>query len=95
MPLAKAFEGFLKKLFRQVRLITAAESRDAGFRIGVVFDKKRSKTTEFLSKDKARIGFLENLDATLTFCRHFLMHSQGVSATEVQTSGHRMVFNAA
>ncbi|MBI4658606.1 MAG: type II toxin-antitoxin system RnlA family toxin [Verrucomicrobia bacterium] len=87
MPLAKAFESFLKKLFLKVRLMSSKEAGDPAFKIGTVFDQKRPKTAAFLSKDRRRVGFLENLDSTLTFCRHFLMHGPGIAATEVNSVG--------
>ena len=85
MPMAKAYEGYLKELCVEVGLATAEELENPSFSLGSVFDQNRAQTKEFRSRAKRQRGLLDTLKGDLTFSRHFLMHSDPGTASRVES----------
>ena len=85
MPIARAYEGFLRELCLKEGLATAEELANPSFALGTVFDAGRPATKAFKKRGRRHKGMLDTLKGDLQFSRHFLMHSDPAAASRVES----------
>jgi hypothetical protein len=73
MPASKAYEGYLKKLFLELGLVTQTQLCSPNFTFGEIWRKGYYK--QLASRSRAHKPYLEKLENELDFSRHFMMHS--------------------
>ena len=87
MPMAKAFEGYLATLLVKLRLVTRKHLKSPNFQIGVALDSQQwAKTKVFVGKSRERKGLIKMLGGELSFARHFVMHSNKATVTQVNSA---------
>jgi hypothetical protein len=81
MPVAKAYEGFLKKLLISIHLCNKSETEKLGWNFGQVW--RNEKYNSYIKANKLRKTMLVKLENTLAEYRHFSMHSSNAILTQV------------
>jgi hypothetical protein len=84
MPASKAYEGYLKKLFLELGLVTQTQLCLPSFTFGEIWRKGPYK--QLASRSRAHKAHLEKLENELDFSRHFMMHSDELDEGRVPST---------
>ncbi|MHA1756324.1 MAG: hypothetical protein ACTSVV_06110 [Promethearchaeota archaeon] len=84
MPISKGFEGFIKKLSVDLRLVDPIYWKTSTA-INFLMDRDNKKRKTLCSKDHRINDFLKRISSTMTIYRHFMMHSEDDKTHRIDT----------
>jgi len=84
MPVSKGFEGFIKKLSVDLRLIEPTYWTN-NTKFSFLWDNDNAKRKLLCSKDHKIKNFLKRISSTMDMYRHFMMHSEDDSTHRIDT----------
>lgn len=86
MPVSKAFEGFVKKLITDLKLVDKDFFKKKEANFGILSDRTNPKRKQFCSDQRHNESFLNRLKTAIDMNRHFMMHSDDSKVTKVNSA---------